>query len=318
MQNVVITSTTDTESQVLEAMGQKQEETQSTANAQADTEESAQKSASPQSEGKDKTPAEASEAADDEQTAPDETDADKTEDDEKPKKDGIQRRIDKLTKQKHEMARELEYWRKEALNKQAQTVESDDEPAQKQSATQDGKPDPNNFESHEEYVEALSEWKVEKKLAEREQKTREAELKNQYEKAKQDFKGRLDSYSEKHDDFMELVESVDDIPMSITVQDTILESEVGPELMHELAKDRENYIRICRLPATSAARELGKIEAKILSAKESAGAKTEKQTTKAPPPIKPLATKSAGVSTKSPDEMSFEEYKAWREKRQTS
>lgn len=108
------------------------------------------------------------------------------------------------------------------------------------------------------------------------------------------------------------MEDVDDIPMSLTVQEVILASDNGPELMYELAKNPEEYARICKLPAVQAARELGKFEARISSSQDTKKETKQLTKTKAPPPIKPVGSKASSV-TKSPDDMDFQEFKRWRE-----
>lgn len=209
----------------------------------------------------------------------------------KPK--GFKKRIDKLTKRLSDKEREADYWRTEALK-----AKPKEEPAKIAKEEPTGKPKSDEFETHDEYVEALADWKVEQKLKARDAKDKETQVKTEYQSRVELHQKRVEEFSSKHDDFQDLMEEVDDIPMSIAVQEGILRSENGPALMYELAKNRETYERICRLPAIEAAIELGKFEARFIKTEEKSEPKEIKQT-KAPPPIKPVGSKSAGAVAKS-------------------
>lgn len=208
---------------------------------------------------------------------------------EKPKKQGgFKRRIDKLTKQKAAAEQERDIWRQEALKNQKA-------PAEKQSTAPEktepkGKPKADDFESHEEYVEAVTDWKVEQKLSARDAKQKETETLSEHQKQVNAHFERVGTFKETHDDFDDVIESIDDITMSPTVQQMILDSEHGAELMYLCGQNREEYARICKLPALAAAREFGKFEAKFLKTSESTEVK-EAKTTKAPPPVKPIGAK---------------------------
>lgn len=288
MQNITVTSTTDTPEAVIAAQG-----------------DLAQiKVVEPAAE---ETPAEtleASEPSDEIETE------DAKEDGEAPKKKGgFQKKIGKLTKQREAARQEAEYWKSEALKKadtSAQTPAAIVEPIKVE-----GRPTADTFETHEEYVEALADWKVDQKLSARDQKTKELDLKSEQEKQLKGYIAKRDEFAKGQDDYFERMEDIQTIPMSLTVNEALLTSDNGPELLYELAKDPEEYKRICSLPAIAAAREIGKLEAKLAQSSES---KPETKTTKAPKPLSPVGSSSSNTSTKKPDDMDFDEYKAWRAK----
>jgi hypothetical protein len=229
-------------------------------------------------------------------------------DDKPKKKGGFKKKIEKLSGRLSAKEQEVEYWKNEALRQQKSGA-AEKKVEQKAPASTEGKPKAESFDRHEDFVEALSDWKLDQKLKERDAKQSEAQVKTEHQKKVESHVERVKAFEKEHDDFKELIDDIDDIPMSFTVQEVILESENGPELMYELAKNRKEYEKICKLPAIAAARELGKFEARI--AKDETKT-VEKKTTKAPPPLKTVGSKSAG-STKSPDEMSYREFKKWRE-----
>ena len=228
------------------------------------------------------------------------------------KKGGFQRRIDKLNARYSAAQQEVEYWRQLAL-KQTGAGEPKKEPVEsKQPAVADGKPNPDHFDTHAEYVEALADWKTEQKLKERDQKLEKTKLEIEQANTLKAHSDRVKSFAEKTDDFADVLESVDDIPVSTAVQEIIISSENGPELMYELAKNRDEYARICKLPPLAAARELGRIESRIAS-KASESKPETKKLTKAPKPIGPVGG-SKGAVVKSIDDpgLSQAEYEKLR------
>lgn len=240
----------------------------------------------------------------------DNNESDTKEGDQKPKvKGGFKKRIKKLTNQLSEKNNELEYWKQEALKRQSSETENTQNKVQKKEA--DSKPKAEDFESHDEYIEALTDWKIEKRDKEKETKSKETQIKTEFDRQVEAHNKRVEKFVESHDDFHDLIEEIDDVPMSMAVQDLILRSENGPELMYELAKNRKDYERICALDPIQAAREFGKFEARVLKPSESS---KEKQTTKAPPPIAPLKAKSSGSVKKTifDKNLSQAEYEALR------
>lgn len=228
--------------------------------------------------------------------------------DEKPKKKGgFQRRIDKLNAAKAEAQREAEYWRKLALDKGAEAPKEKPETP----AAKDGKPSADDFETHAEYVEALTDWKVEQKAKALEEKQRKAALETEQQKLQSAHLTRVKSFAEKTADFEEVIADVEDIPVSAAVQEIIVTSENGPELMYELAKNRAEFERISKLPPLAAAREIGRIETRIAA---KASEKPEpKKLTKAPPPPKPVGGSKASTAKSIYDpDISFEEYERRR------
>jgi hypothetical protein len=305
---ITIDSTTDSAEAVLAATGgvAKAKETEEKKSATVETTDE-KKEASDASESAAENDADDESAEDSEEDSKDEGDS--KEPDAKPKKKkGFKKRIDKLNLRVSEKEQEVEYWKAQALKQQQPKTES--ALAQEKAPTEiEGKPRADKFETHEEYVEALTDWKLEHRERERETKSREAQVKLEYEKTAQSFQAKIAEFKESNDDFDDVVSDVDDIPLPMTVQDAIRTSDVGPALMYELAKNRDDLERIVRLSPIAAAREIGKIEARISKEPET---RSEKKSTKAPPPISPVGSKGTAKVMKSPEDMSIEEYKQWR------
>lgn len=225
---------------------------------------------------------------------------------EEPKKPlkGFKKRIDRLSKRLSEREREIEYWKAEALKKNPAPKET--ESSQKQ--LKDGEPSEDDFESHADYVKALARWEYSQAKKEDQEKQKETEVKTQRQKLVEDFQSKVEKIKEAHDDFEEVMEAANDIPLSVAVETLLLESENGAELSYALAKNRDELKRICALSPLAAARELGRFESSLKPRTE------PKQTTKAPAPITPVGSKG-NVSTKSiydAAELSQAEYEALR------
>ena len=250
-----------------------------------------------------------------------ESDADSDEESEgksdKPKrKSGFKRRIDKLNSRLSERERELEYWKAQATKGQSPRQEAEREvergPAKAEAG---GKPNPDDYDSHEAFVEALTDWKLEQRDQKRAAEERERAVRSEHQKQIDAHTERVKAFAKSKPDFQDVLSEVDDIPMSVTVQEVILASEDGPALMYELAKNPEEFERICRLPAIAAARELGKFEASLKRDSESKQETREVKTTKAPKPLNPIGAKSGAVAKSIFDpNLSQAEYEALRRK----
>jgi hypothetical protein len=285
---VQITSTTDSTEVVLAATGDVKPVEESTEVKQpeavkADEKAEASDASENEADETDETELEAKEGQDDEE----ETSQD---DETKPKKKGgFKKRIERFQKRLSEKEAEVEHWKQAALKSQPQP--------KPESKTADvkpvDKPKAESFETHDEYVEALTDWKMEQREKAQEIKSKEAQVRTEFQKTVDAFQAKVTEFKEENDDFDEVVADVDDIPLSFAIHDAIMTSDLGPQVMYELAKNRKELVRINGLSAIAAAREIGKLEAR-LSTKEETPKETKQ--TKAPPPLKPVGSgKSASV-----------------------
>lgn len=228
----------------------------------------------------------------------------------KPKKNGFQRRVDKLNGRVTAAQQEAEFWKQQALKGASESKPS---AVETKPATAEGKPNPDKFDTHAEYVEALTDWKTDQKFNEREQKAEKARLEAKHGEVVQSYSQRAKAFGEKNPDFAEVLSDVDDIQISPALREIIISSENGPQLAYELAKNREEYARVCKLPPLAAAREMGKLESRLTPASE----KNEtKKITNASKPLEPVGGGGKGAVKKSIEEIastgSQAEYEAAR------
>lgn len=226
---------------------------------------------------------------------------------EKPKKQGgFKRKLNKLQTQLSAKEQEIEYWKQQALK-------------QKETETQTEKPEPvkaldkpvrDDYESLEEYLEAVTEWKVEKRLADAEIKKTQESLKTEAQKKQETYQERLNSVKKELKDFDDVISDFiadyGDIKFSTALNDLILESEVGPKVIYELAKDKTMLDKLNSLSPLAAAKEFGKLEDKLSAPKEKQPIKVK---TSAAPPLKTIAAQKAQVKKDLYDpDLSFEEF----------
>ncbi len=218
--------------------------------------------------------------------------AEKESEDRPVKKSGFKKRIHKLNQKLSAQQQETEFWKAKALEQKPEKQE----PVKAKVSSND-KPKEDQFETHAEYVEALTDWKVEQKLKSEKAEAEKSELQTQFQKQVKAHNERLQAFRETVDDFDEVIEDVAHVQIPVAVEDLILDSDLGPAVMYELAKDPEELERVCKLSPMRAAREIGKIEARI-KASEKPETKEAKKT-KAPPPIKPVGSSAASSVKKS-------------------
>ena len=223
---------------------------------------------------------------------------------------GVQKRIDRLTREKYELA-----GRVKAMEDRLAEKPPAEKPKEPAVIATEGRPDPNDptFKTYEEYLEALTDWKTEQKLKARDAKQARAEAESKQAEKLDAWAKRVEAIraEPEYENFDDVLRTADEIQVPAAIGEVILDSEVGPQLAYWLAKNMGEYQRIAALGPLAAARELGKIEAALTKPAEPAQAPKPKVSS-APKPITPVGGRPSGT-TKTPDEMEFQDYKRWRE-----
>jgi hypothetical protein len=222
----------------------------------------------------------------------------------------LEKRFSELTKQRKEAearAEELERRLAAIEGKQAQPAQAQPESTQK--------PTPDNYRDAFEYAEALSQWSAEQALLKREQEVKQKEFEVKKQKVIQTWQQKLETTIAELPDYEDMVAS-SNVKVNDTVRDAILESEVGPRILYELASDDDIAEKLSTMSTASALKLIGKLEAKFEKTEEPV--KAEKKTvaakSKAPEPIRPLRS-TGGVAEVSMDgnDMSYQQWKAARQ-----
>lgn len=239
--------------------------------------------------------------ADDKDVTADEEDQKEPSEEEKAKpkkKGGFQKKLEKKD-------REIEFLREQLLKQQAQP-----EPQKPVEKSVEQKPKSEDFDSHSEYIEALTDWKVEQKARELSQKSRQEAEKSVYQNRLTEFQKKTQEFAKTVEDYEDAIAEAGEVIIPAGMQEAIMESDIGPEILYALAKNKPELMRISKLNLVAQAKEIGKLEAKLAKSEEK---KPEVKTkTAAPPPPKPVGTKSPGKVVKDPSDMTPDEYIAWK------
>jgi hypothetical protein len=144
-------------------------------------------------------------------------------------------------------------------------------------------PSLDEFNSAEEYAEALAIVKAEEILARRQSDQHERD-------ATDSFKEKQEEIKSKYDDYDQVVGN-ENLPITQMMAVTIRDSEIGPEIAYFLGTNVKEAERISRLPGHIQAKELGKIELKLTDNPP------VKRVTSAPTPITPVLARGSNNSS---------------------
>lgn len=195
------------------------------------------------------------------------------------KQKAIQKRFDRLTKEKYEAKARADYL-EGIVNQGSQ---------KQQESKQDGRPQQSQYSSAEDFVEALTDWKLEQ----REQVSKQAES----HKAQQSEAQKIDkifSDAEALGDF-DRDDFAESVKITQTMADAIKESDVAAKVVAHLYANPEEAERIAGLSNARQAVELGKLEVKLSA--------TQPKVSKAPPPIDPIGKGKASNESLDTDDM---------------
>lgn len=221
---------------------------------------------------------------------------------EQPKKPpkGVQKRLDEITRLRYEAERRAEQERQERLYWQQKALgETPKQPV----AT--NKPSVDQYQTYEDYLEALSDWKVEQRLTKERAEAEERQQQESKVKKAQTYAERVQSARDKYEDYDHIAHGSHWSP-SQEMADAIMESDNGPDIAYYLGNNPDEAQRISRLSSTAQIRELGRLEERLSKPPPAP------KPTKAPEPIKPAG--SPAKADKDPADMSPSEFSAWRKK----
>jgi len=211
--------------------------------------------------------AEISPAPEPEATAAPES-VDTTPEEQPPTKSFSQEELDAIVSKR--LAREQRKWEREQAQRLAE-----------QQARQPVAPPPapDDFESAQQYAEALAEQKARELLAQREAAAQQAAILDGY-------KDREEEARDRYEDF-EQVAYNPNLPVTDVMAQAIQASDIGPEVIYWLGSNPKEAGRISKLPPVLQAKEIGKIEVNLTTNPP------VKKTSTAPAPLAPVtATRS--------------------------
>ena len=140
-----------------------------------------------------------------------------------------------------------------------------------------GEPQPTDFKTYEEYVNAVIEYRLEQRLSAREQEGQTQRQQREAQQQAAQMRERILEGSDEFEDFEE-VALADHVPISTAMAAAISESDVPAKLAYYLGSHLEEARRIYALKPTQQVREIAKIEQTLTAAPKPKPA---------PEPIKP-------------------------------
>ena len=172
------------------------------------------------------------------------------------------------------LAREQRKWEREQAQRLA-------DQQSRQTAAPPSDLAPEQFETYEDYAEALAERKAEELLRQRETKQQQQALLEQYH-------DREETARDKYDDFDQVAYNPN-LPVTEVMAQSIQASDIGPDVLYFLGSNPKEAERIARLNPILQAKEIGKIEASMTANPP------VRKTSTAPAPIAPVTARSNGT-----------------------
>lgn len=245
----------------------------------------------------------------------------------RPKKSEVQERIDYLTwRGNQERAR-----REEAEAEIIRLRQGPQQQQQPEPEFETPKPKLEDYETLEAWQDDLTSWTADKVTwettrmidARMGQVITPEKLADQ--RVSQEHAGRLQAHITAYPEFKDLIQKTiaDAVPATPLMAEHFRHSEVGPALMHYLAENPDECRTIAGLSVPMQLARLGRIEERIESGRWKPGSGSGNGSVAAPPssrrygsppePPNPVGGRGAKGPV-SPDNMSYREFKAWREK----
>ena len=224
----------------------------------------------------------------------------------------LEKRFSDITRQREEARNEAQTER-EARAKLEEEVKTLRQQSAPQKATNiEAKPQPSQFEDSFEYAEALAEWSTEQALVKRDREEADRRVDAERQKVIATWATKVTAAKSELPDFDDMVAS-SDVVVPDHVRDAILESDVGPRILYELADNAELAKKISGMSLNASLREIGKLEARFESKTETKPSNPVGKS-KAPPPINPIrGTSGNTMSVEVDSNGAFHgTYQAWK------
>lgn len=189
---------------------------------------------------------------------------------------------------------------RELAERRAQELEAKVNPPPKVEEGPGPEPKPEQFKDAFEYAKALSEWSAENALFQRDKRDAEARKQAEDSARVNAFKERQEAAKAEIPDYEEVIKA-SPVVVSAEVREAILESDVGPQVLHYLAKNPEVADKLAKMSVGRAMREFGKLETSLSKGEKPAAvsasaspqgaakpAAAVSEISRAPAPISPL------------------------------
>jgi hypothetical protein len=226
----------------------------------------------------------------------------------------LEKRFSDITRQREEARKEAQQEReaRAKLEEEVKALRQQSEP--QKPVNVDAKPQPSQFEDAFEYAEALAEWSTEQALVKRDREEQDRRADAERQKVIQTWATKVATAKNDLPDFDDMVAS-SDVVVPDHVRDAILESDVGPRILYELADNADLAKKIAGMSLNASLREIGKLEARFERKPENVPSNPVGKS-KAPPPINPIRASGNSMGVQIDANGAFHgTYQAWKEAR---
>lgn len=240
----------------------------------------------------------------DETDEDEEDDEDSEDEEDKPKKkNGVEKRISKLVKEKNQLRDEIDNLKRLITSQNNGNTKEENKQSNFEADLE--KPKRADFEDYDDYVEALTDYKVKvlNKKSKEEQLNAELEAKTQEIMSK--WKDKVEEATKRYNDWDVVQKS--QIWLSSFQRAEILDHERGADILYYLYKNPSKNTDIQKLSPGRQAKAIVEIGDKLLE-KLGGTKKTPKKVSNNHEPIKPFE-KSSVTHKKDPSKMGFKEYR---------
>jgi len=221
-----------------------------------------------------------------------------------PDKGATQKRIDELTRKRHEAERRAAY----AEGRLAAQTPPPQIPPKPREEPRPREADFDDLDKYQRAIEAWTDRKVDRKIEEFKESVRKDREENERAEAEQRVLDVRKRGRERYADFADVAEN-ENVPITPGIIQIVQGCENPEDIYYYLGKNPKDCITISRMSPIDAARTIGSISADIKAAyKKSPPPKTK--ITNAPAPIKPIH--GSEIVTKDPNKMDDEEFREWR------
>lgn len=228
----------------------------------------------------------------------------------------LEKRFSELTRQRKEAEAKAEAEKQARIELEERLAALEGQKASQQAPQSNEKPRPEQFTDAFEYAEELAKWSAEQAVLRREQEEAQKKVEEQKQQVFKTWNERLEAAKAELPDYEDMVAS-SNVTVNDTVRDAILESDVGPRILYELASDDGLAESLSKMTTAGALKLIGKLEARFeAKAEEPATQKPVVKKSNAPEPINPIRATGGAldvrVDTKGEYQGSYRQWKADR------
>lgn len=256
---------------------------------------------------------------DDDAETEDEDEAKEQDEGKKGRRNNRNRKQRRLVQKLGQKDAEIAYWRGRAEGRGDDQGAKGQQRETEQKVEEKPKPNIDDFDTVEEYTDALTDWKLDQRDRKNAEKQQVSDAQQRHSEVVLDHQKRAQEFAKTKDDFVEVVQDLAETGFepSVAVEEAIYSSEIGPEVFYELAKKPKLFNRINKMSPIQAAKEIGKVEARLMKSETPSKKVGKKKTkiSKAPAPLTKTNSKSPGKSTKTSSD-NLDDFAEWERNRE--